>query len=175
MKNLKIKHYGTIELGSKVRVSDPCYGTTTWCNRLLDNVSEGIWDCYAVVNEQNRVAFLAACKDGCRFAIANEQCVGVVGVDAGVMGVFDEEYFQRTRDDKHADDKWYEENVCADHCWNNAGWMCDGGQGFITSSGDGDGSYHLFVDRNKDGKIIRIAVDFGLVYDKVYGLEWEEK
>ena len=175
MENLKIKHYGTIELGNKVRVSDPCYGTETWCNKLLDNVSEGMWDCYAVVNERNRVAFLVACKDGCRFAIANEECVCDVGVDAGVMGVFDEEYFQMTRDDQHADDKWYEENVCADHCWNNAGWLCDGGQGFITSSGDGDGSYYLFVDRNEDGDIIRIAVDFGLVYNKVYGLEWEEK
>lgn len=175
MENLKIKHYGTIELGSEVRVSDPCYGTETWCNRFLDNVSEGIWDCYAIVNKNGRVAFLTTVKDGYRFALADDEFVGYVGVDAGVMGVFDEGYFQKTRDDKHADDKWYNENVCADHCWNNAGWMCDGGQGFITSSGDGDGSYSLEVDYNDDGDIIRITVDFGLVDGKVYGLEWEEK
>lgn len=175
MENLKIKHYGTIELGSEVRVSDPCYGSKTWCNKLLDNVSEGMWDCYAVVNERNRVAFLAVCKDGCRFALASDECVARVCVDAGVMGVFDEKYFQKTRDDSGADDKWYEENVCADHCFGNMAFMTDEGKGFVTSSGYGDGRYFVFVDRDVDGDIVRITVDFDLVYNKVYGLEWEEK
>ncbi len=41
------KHYGTIELGSSVILSDPCYNIDEWCSGKIQNMIPGIYDCYA--------------------------------------------------------------------------------------------------------------------------------
>lgn len=42
------------------------------------------------------------------------------------------------------------------------------GKCLVSSSGDGDGSYHCFVGRNNKGKIVSIKIDY------YYGYESEE-
>lgn len=43
---------GRFSLGNKVIVSDPCYGTDTWCQGVLENVREGFWDAYIKITDE---------------------------------------------------------------------------------------------------------------------------
>lgn len=179
MKELKVVHYGVVELGKEVKVSDPCYGTTVWCSYILDDVSAGHYDCYTVIAETGscgkRVAFMVLCKDGYGFNIPKEQIPCDIGVDAGVCGIYDLEYFNQYHNDRDVNEDWYQNNVIS-WCMKDQAYICDEGKGFITSSGYGDGGYMLLVDRNDNGEIVRIAVDYFVTEDDTnYELIFEEK
>ena len=57
-----------IRLGRKVRVSDPCYGTETWCAGTLDNVREGLYNVEVEMSDKgmwgNRVKSLTVVHAG---------------------------------------------------------------------------------------------------------------
>lgn len=46
-------------------------------------------------------------------------------------------------------------------------------RGFVTASGDGDGSYALFVGRNEDGKIVSMKIDYYPDYEMLMDLSEE--
>ncbi len=46
-------------------------------------------------------------------------------------------------------------------------------KGFVTASGDGDGSYALFVGRNEDGKIVSMKIDYYPDYEMLMALSDE--
>lgn len=176
MKTLKVVHYGVIELGSNVKVSDPCYGTDVWCSHILRNVSPGHYDCYAVISDEgrygNRVAYLVACKDGVGFSLPKTYVLGEIGVDAGCCGIYDLDYFEKYHTINNADDRWYNDNVVK-WCETDKAHICESGLGFITDSGYGDGGYDLYVDE-ENGEVVRIAIDY-LVNEGDSELEFEEK
>ena len=95
---------GRFSLGNKVMVSDPCYGTDTWCQGVLENVREGFWDAYIKITDEGnwgkRVAELVAINldyndeyDGLTSEDINELQEFEVGVDSGTAGIFDYDYY----------------------------------------------------------------------------------
>ena len=270
-KLLDKENVGSIKLGDKVRVSDPCYDVDTWCAGTLENVLPGEYQCFT-----QRVDM----KDwGVRIAnteVRHKNYLDVeptelqdidVGVDSGQCGIYDLEYFIEARKDKHGDDEWYDrvcditdeyipnpnyvsfnqssywkpefekvelvhkaaqsnltaldralaivkdalgenlteeekeflkekEQVRKDIVWDleTEYWHAKmeyrnstesqketfrfatntlDNKCLVSSSGDGDGSYHCFVGRSDEGKIISIKIDYYYGYDEEDGKDAE--
>ena len=117
MNNITTTNKGTIKLGSKVMVSDPCYGLNTWCQGVLDNVLAGEYECVAEYSDERdwgeRVSAIEAThKDykGKFMEMYPEEFE--VGVDSGQAGIFDYDYYCKyhtdTNERKEVDDNWYD-------------------------------------------------------------------
>lgn len=117
MNIITVENKGTITLGAKVMVSDPCYGLNTWCQGILENVLPGEYECV--------VGFVDEGKWGTRVAGIEvihkdytEKLNGFnpeefeVGVDSGTAGIFDYEYYAKYHSDckekYHVDNRWYD-------------------------------------------------------------------
>lgn len=112
MKILEKEKIGTITLGNRVRVSDPCYDLDTWCGSTIDNVLEGEYNCYSqsVDFGENWSINIAGIevrhKDFDDVAPLDLTDIYVY-VDSGQAGIYDLDYFADTGADKRADDEWY--------------------------------------------------------------------
>lgn len=165
---------GRFSLGNKVMVSDPCYGTNTWCQGVLENVRKGFWDAYIKMCDKgpwgNRVAELVAINldyndeyDGLTSEDINELQEFEVGVDSGTAGIFDYEYYCKHHDTKHADEDWYEKQIhhqffpgVDSSDWQNS--VFTEFNGVASSSGYGDGGYDCYVAHNEEGEIVGIKI-----------------
>lgn len=122
----KTDRVGTITLGDKVHVSDPCYAVDCWCAGTLDNVKPGHYQCKILrVQEDDcfappfkgvfeRVKSLTICHED-HEAIPRELVSIVIGVDSGQAGFYDADYYQQTHLDngtEHCNKAWYG-RVCA--------------------------------------------------------------
>ena len=117
MNNITIENKGTITLGAKVMVSDPCYGLGTWCQGVLENVLPGAYDCNVEYSDDSywgtRVSAIEVTHvDYDRCVLDEEKEKFEVGVDSGQAGIFDYEYYARYHMDAterpHVDDDWYD-------------------------------------------------------------------
>ena len=112
---LEKENVGTIELGDKVRVSDPCYDMDTWCAGTLENVLSGIYQCfYQKVDTGdwgNRVASIEVRHENYLNIDSTELQNIDVGVDSGQAGIYDLDYFAKNREDKDGEDAWYDK-IC---------------------------------------------------------------
>lgn len=161
-KELKVLHYGTVELGDKVKISDPCYGTVVWCSDECEDIEAGIWDCYiAMTEESSRPAYLVMCKDGYQFDIPKRIEVAGIGVDSGTCGIYDLDYYEKYHSERDVDEGWYQRNVMS-WCMKDRAFICEEGNGFVSESGYGDGSYYFLTERNKEGKVVRMALDYDI-------------
>lgn len=172
---MKVKHYGVIELGRDVKVSDPCYSVDTWCNHDLHNVKPGMWDCYIVLDDETElVAYLVLCKDGYGFQIPTFCEPADIGVDSGTCGIYDYEYFAKYHQPNNRDEEWYEENVMS-WCMKDQAFLCTEGKGFVSDTGHGDGSYYLLTEQDcQDDEIVAIAIDY-CVNSDLSNLEFIER
>lgn len=112
MKNLIHEDRGTITLGSKVMVSDPCYKLGTWCQGVLENVLPGKYHCkVAFIDEGTwgiRVSKITVLhKNYLNKTLRVEKCDFEVGVDSGTAGIYDYDYYAKYHTDKYLDDVWY--------------------------------------------------------------------
>jgi hypothetical protein len=168
----------TINLGSEVMVSDPCYSVPTWCQHKLKDVLPGEYQTTAFKSDNTggwgmRCAALVAVHNDYLEDDLSWRTVttAMIGVDSGQCGIFDMESY---RNDSIVDeittpdvdfflgygdsegDKWYEKmckfTLCDDQ-WGSYN------TGVVSSSGCGDGSYRLLVAKHK-GKIVGIALDY---------------
>jgi hypothetical protein len=164
----------TINLGSEVRVSDPCYGDDVWCKTRLTSVLPGEYHVDVQKSDEgdwgNRVSSLTVTHKDYVGKQLRYQEHGDIGVDSGQAGIFCESSYRNDdvaetikngngiRIDSIEDgDKWYEK-------------MCRftlSGEGFgayesgvVTSSGFGDGSYPLAVARDEDKNIVSIVITY---------------
>jgi hypothetical protein len=164
----------TINLGSEVRVSDPCYGDDVWCKTRLNSVLPGEYHVDVQKSDEgdwgNRVSSLTVTHKDYVGKQLRYQEHGDIGVDSGQAGIFCESSYRNDdvaetikngngiRIDSIEDgDKWYEK-------------MCRftlSGEGFgayesgvVTSSGFGDGSYPLAVARDEDKNIVSIVITY---------------
>jgi hypothetical protein len=164
----------TINLGSEVRVSDPCYGDDVWCKTRLTSVLPGEYRVDVQKSDEgswgNRVSSLTVTHKDYIGKQLRYQEHGDIGVDSGQAGIFCESSYRN--DDIEIDtpehdftlpfsddsgDRWYEK-------------MCKftlSGEGFgayesgvVTSSGYGDGSYPLAIARDEDKNIVSMVVTF---------------
>lgn len=120
MENITIANKGTIKLGSKVMVSDPCYGLNTWCQGVLDNVLPGEYECTVEHSDEGewgiRVSAIEVTHEdykGKFMEMSPEEFD--VGVDSGQAGIFDYDYYCKyhtdTNERDYVDDDWYD-RVC---------------------------------------------------------------
>lgn len=117
MNNITIENKGTITLGDKVMVSDPCYGLGTWCQGVLENVLSGVYDCNVEYSDEGdwgtRVSAIEVTHESCRGKFIALECEDFeVGVDSGQAGIFDYEYYAKYHMDamerEHVSDDWYD-------------------------------------------------------------------
>lgn len=107
---------GTIELDSKVYVTDPCYKEDDDVQARLSNVKSGVYDCFIERKDRNdnwgiRVQYfvvvlqeLSEQVDDLLFEYDSETSIGV---DSGQAGVFNAAYFKKNR----KSEDWYDD-VC---------------------------------------------------------------
>lgn len=120
----KTDRIGTITLGDKVHVSDPCYETNCWCAGTLDNVLPGRYQCKIVRVEEDwcgpeiqgvfsRVKSLTICHED--YQAKPRELVPIdVGVDSGQAGFYDADYYQQYHQGNgrnHCSRVWYD-RVC---------------------------------------------------------------
>ena len=140
------KFIGNITIKSgEVVCSDPCYKSGTWgtdrCKAL-----NGLYNVYVVEYNDGdwgrRNAFLEIIhtdfdKKKETDILLWENGDATLGVDSGTFGFFDKEYYDNHHDGE-LDEEWYEDNVVlADD------FLLTDGAGAWSSSGYGDGMYHL--------------------------------
>ena len=152
---------GTVDFGSKVYASDPCYTADTWCLVKLENVLPGEYRCYAVIEDTgswgDRVSHLYAVhSDYILDRNQLEPVEGDVGVDSGQCGLYDADYFLQTRDNE--DWYWAVCDVTGERSGYTGGVYQD--KCVVSCSGYGDGGYELSVQRDDDGKIVAMDIDF---------------
>ena len=112
---------GTMHLGEKVMISDPCYGLNTWCQGVLENVLPGEYECSARRRDNGywggRVDAIKVVHRNYINEPLNEHMEEfAIGVDSGQAGIFDYEYYEQyhtdANDREHVNDNWYK--MCCD-------------------------------------------------------------
>jgi hypothetical protein len=118
MNKITTTNKGTITLGSKVMVSDPCYGLGTWCQGVLDNVLPGEYECCVEHSDEGDWGMRVAAIEVTHSEYINtvmilEQEDFEVGVDSGQAGIFDYDYYVKYHSDRndreHVDEVWYDQ------------------------------------------------------------------
>ena len=154
----------TIKLGSKVMVSDPCYGLGTWCQGVLENVLPGNYNCEVEYSDEGdwgvRVAAIEVRHQDYDDVVPMDMENFDVGVDSGQAGIFDYEYYCKYHTDynerPHVDDDWYDRVGDITLSEESAGDI--DGFGFVSSSGFGDGGYACWPAREENGYIVAIRI-----------------
>ena len=161
---MKTKCVGTINLGNKVTVSDPCYESGIWCAVTLNKVLEGEFKCYIKEKKYglwgNRVTEMVAIHNNYINAVREDdyEYCGDVCVDSGTMSITDTAYYNRTHNDDDFNEEWYEREVCS--------WACSkkyhiaDNQCFISTSGIGDGRYGVYGAFDSEDRLYAIKVVF---------------
>lgn len=164
-----IKHIGSLTLGNKVVVSDPCYKSGTLCMIEDLPVVPGTYGAHIVFDTESlRVLSLtvwhkdyspgeAKCTD-------EEWLSDYINVDSGQAGIYDADYFYTYHDKSVYNSAEY-------HDWYTAACSCTTDDTsyadvmddscVISRAGWGDGAYAVGVNRNAAGDIIAITVFYG--------------
>lgn len=156
-----MKNLGTIKLGSKVMISDPCYGTIVWCNRVV-NVKEGTYNCFVDIDKCNSNSLVTSLRV-VHSDYPKKRCTELIayaGVDSGTCGIYDNEYYEKWHGEQEVDEKWYQDNVVS---WvlKDVAHICDG-FGVISSTYYGDGSYRVYAAKNNEGEIVGLKIDYNI-------------
>ena len=138
---------GKFMLNDKLDITDPCYNKNVWC-RMTTDCMPGEYFAYATLQNcgewGTRVAALAIYRNGevvPKSRLTN--CLGEVGVDAGLAGFF------REKPD-YDDDAW---NEFCNAIGNKKYLMMD--YGVVSESGYGDGSYKVYTNQKRTAFLLR--------------------
>ena len=155
-----------IQLGEKVIVTDPCYGLSVHCKKVIDNVVPGEYETSVeTIDEGNwgeRISSLLAMKKDSYREIVQEKCLEeIIGVDSGQVGIFDYDYRIEQGDHlgEYHDESSIYKRICNLTC-SPTQWGELDNKVVASSSGFGDGCYDLVLFKNKEGKIIGFKVIF---------------
>jgi hypothetical protein len=106
---------GSIHLGDKVRVSDPCYDLDVWCAGSIENVLPGEYTCFMQKEDTGdwgiRVSKIEVRHKDYLDVEPTEIQEFEVGVDSGQAGIYDQKYYEELWEDKGKQDEWYS-RVC---------------------------------------------------------------
>lgn len=144
--DLQRKFVGTMVLGNKVDITDPCYDKGTWC-RMTTKCKPGTYYGYADMVDEGewgeRVASIQIYLDDVQVDDSELESIGRIGVDAGLAG-----FFQDKPD--FNDDEWNE--LCDKLASGDEPkdyWVFDGNKGIFSNSGYGDGGYTVFANKER--------------------------
>lgn len=163
--SLSKEYLGKITLHDKAVVSDPCYDCRTWCSAEL-TVLPGTYNCYTITCDTGmfgkRIAQLIAVyadKEKDLHSSLLRSVRAQIGVDSGQCGIYDSEYFQKTR----KDEVWYKE-ICSITYDDDKGFLGGTKDALcaVSASGYGDGGYMCMVQKDTHGDIFAIVVDFAV-------------
>lgn len=180
----KYKEIGSFEMTNPtMRVSDPCYDKTTWCNGTIPDCLTGLWDAAVAYSDEGdmgiRVSILVAKHHDTvhSFALCNrvwadkkytyytggwEICSIEVGVDSGRAGLFDEAHYQdegvfaeQIKPSPGYRDAWYS------YCRKQTLGQDQAGTipyGAVSCSGFGDGVYTALTHKNAESQVDAVAI-----------------
>lgn len=160
-----------IKLTSEVTVIDPCYQLNSrdrHLGRSLSDVLPGDWVCgvdYLYARNRKKptnVTNLYCYHEeyvGTNFDLDAMHYEGSCGVDSGQLGVFDNQYlgYIQNCEEKRLNN-WYRSMCRTTLCKKLAGAKSD--KCYVSSSGMGDGAYAVYTNRNSDGRIVAIRIQF---------------
>ena len=168
----------------KMVCSDPCYSIPTWCQGVIENVKNGIWEAEVCKTDQRdwgeRISHLWVYNLD---AVINDPNIKKdiqvfkghtlpysFGVDSGQFGFFDHDNYRNdesVKDLKKHDfgddfdisegDIWY--RACADLTLGDESWGVLP-NGAVSSSGFGDGSYEVKGIKDELGYYVAFCVEF---------------
>lgn len=148
-----------IQLGKRVRVSDPCYGTDVWCGGVVDNVKEGTYNVDIEISNEGmwgeRVKSLTAIHSEYSGHSIIQKAPFEVGVDSGQCGIYDEDYYRQYHSEDDCNDDWYEDVCDLTDPFGTKDDKC-----VVSSSGFGDGSYDCFLLRDKNNEVVGFQIVF---------------
>ena len=148
-----------IQLGKRVRVSDPCYGTDVWCSGIVDNVKEGTYNVDVEMSDEgmwgNRVKSLTAIHSDYNGHSVIAKAGFEVGVDSGQAGIYDEDYYRQYHSEDDCNDDWYKEVCDLTDPFGTKDGKC-----VVSSSGYGDGGYNCYLLRDKNNEVVGFQIVF---------------
>jgi hypothetical protein len=148
-----------IQLGKRVRVSDPCYGTCVWCSGVVDNVKEGTYNVDINLSDEGmwgeRVKSLTAIHSEYSGHSIIEKAPFEVGVDSGQAGIYDEDYYRQYHSEDDCNDDWYKEVCDLTDPFGTKDGKC-----VVSSSGYGDGGYNCYLLRDKNNEVVGFQIVF---------------
>ena len=163
----------TINLGSEVRVSDPCYGDDVWCKTRLTSVLPGEYNVDVDVSDQGewgrKVSSMTVTHKDYVGKNLKYQEHGGIGVDSGQAGIFCESSYRNDSIEietpehdfaipfDESGDRWYEK-MCKFTLSKESYGTYE--SGVVATSGYGDGSYPLDIARNEDKNIVSMVITF---------------
>jgi hypothetical protein len=159
----------TFEVKSgKICITDPCYKRGTWCAIMDIPAKNGVWIASIETSDEDdwgmRVSTLRAHHVEHNNLAWNK--INSIGVDSGQAGIFDSaNYPDNPSDygDKSAfDDSHFYGRCCNTTCYDDSSicWGIVDGFGVVSSSGYGDGSYSVYVDKNNENEITAVKIVF---------------
>lgn len=166
----------TIQLGSSIFITDPCYSVGTWCQLKKDNVLPGSWVASMIYDEAggtNRNAELHVVHQDFQNKNLSWDWIGDFGVDSGQAGIFDAASYRNDAaagkiqvpesdfvlprfDSDEGGVDWYE--AMCKLTLSQDGWGAYD-QGVVSSSGWGDGMYAAY-GAEVDGKLVALQLVF---------------
>lgn len=145
-----------IESG-KVYVCDPCHKNRKELTGLK-NVRKGKWT--STVEKENGINVSIICKSEMVKDISDWTFVGLVTVDSGLAGIFDQEHYYES--DEDSSDEWYDFILSQIFKKSNANEISKDiviPFGFVSHSGQGEGFYSVSVAHEGD-EVIAILISF---------------
>ncbi|MCD8013322.1 MAG: DUF5049 domain-containing protein [Lachnospiraceae bacterium] len=146
---------GMMDFHGSVDITDPCYDRDVRCRMNDVKIAEGKYGCFIRKDENaknpedaNRVLTIGIYLGGNASTRQVFEKIGTIGVDAGLAGFFhnkpdySDEEWSRLCEEMNGRDTYLEEGC------------------FFSSSGDGDGEYPVFAERNHDGEITSLEIRF---------------
>jgi hypothetical protein len=148
-----------IQLGKRVRVSDPCYGTGVWCSGVVDNVKEGTYNVDVEISDEGmwgeRVKSLTAIHSDYNGHSVIVKAGFEVGVDSGQAGIYDEDYYNQYHSGDDCNEDWYEEICNLTDPFGTKDGKC-----VVSSSGYGDGGYDCYLLKDKNNEVVGFQIVF---------------
>lgn len=139
----EIYYIGYLELQDKVDITDPCYDRDTWC-RMTTDCKAGTY--YGFVKEVDcgdwgkRIAQISISQKHKFSDITGMECIGSIGVDAGLAGFFNNK-------PDYDREEW--RNFCDVVDFSKEVQAWDIGYGLFSSSGYGDGGYNVYANQDR--------------------------
>ena len=135
---------GTLKLGDTVDITDPCYDKGTWC-RMTKSCKPGTYTGYGILHEDGCVRELYITKKDRCPNYRNMRHIGVIGVDAGLAGFFNNK-------PDYNNEEW--QKFCDSINHNEEFHIVS--YGIFSHSGWGDGCYDVYVGEDND--------EFGIIF-----------
>lgn len=154
---MRRRKVGTKHFGGIVDITDPCYSKDVWC-RMTAEVKDGEYYCNIWSHTEKeiydgeefkdtRVGVIGIYLDGVIPPQRQMECIGEIGVDAGLAGFF-------INKPDYNDDEW---NAFCNSIRKGNAWIKD--EGFFSSSGYGDGVYSVYAYKH-NSEIIALEIRF---------------